>query len=361
MIPSILNSRVSDQTLWLAADMDDTSQWLHVVSDQGCDELLRATDFAKTRGVTPGTLTPEDFPLPTFSSQLAAMGRDLDRGTGLRLLKGVPIAGLSIGDIELLYAGLTSHMGTMINQDVHGTLIDHVYDRGFSYDNIAVRGYTTNAQLSPHCDSGDVVGLLCVRPAMEGGINNLSCAMAIYNAILDSHPEYLTPLYRGFYYNIRGNGPIGKFQDSTSHRVPVFSYYQSQLSCRFNEKAILTAEQLSSEIKLTDLEKDAIACVAELAMRDDIRFDLRLATGDLLFLNNNTTLHNRDWFRDYDQAERKRLLLRQWINLNDARALDPRFADHYNTGPRMGPALHQNSTPDTQERPHVSSQHAQVS
>lgn len=353
MTTNILTARVSDQTLWHEADMVQKDRWLYVIPENCRKELLLATEHARKWGYTADTVTRNDFPLPEFSTTLMWMGQQLDRGMGLRVLQGMPIEGLAISDIELLYAGLTSWLGRMINQDTRGTLIDHVFDRGLSYDNIAVRGYTTNAQLSPHCDSGDLVGLLCVRPAMEGGMNNLSCAMAIYNALLESHPKYLEPLYRGFYYNIRGNGPVGEFQDITSHRVPVFSYYQGLLSCRFNEKAILTAEQLPNATKLTTLEKEAIACVATLAMRDGIRFDLRLAAGDLLLLNNHTVLHNRDWFKDFDQADKKRLLLRQWINLDAARELEFEFADHYNTGSRMGPAIHQTSNSMTRETANV--------
>ena len=234
----------------------------------------------------------------------------------------------------------------MINQDTSGTLIDHVCDRGRSYDDISVRGYTTNAQLTPHCDSGDLVGLLCVRPAKEGGMNNISCAMAIYNEILKTHPEYLEPLYKGFYYNIRGNGPIGKYQDITSHRVPVFSFHDGMLSCRYNQKAILTAEELPNTEPLTHLEKDAINCVATLAMDDKIRFDVSFEAGDLAFLNNNTVFHNRGHFTDHDDPEKKRLLLRQWINLEEARELTFEFADHYNTGSRLGPAIHSEGSGD---------------
>jgi hypothetical protein len=267
------------------------------------------------------------------------MQRDLDKGFGFSVLRGVPIQGLSIEDIEIIYAGITSYFGEMINQDTRGTLIDHVADRGGNYTDISVRGYTTNAQLTPHCDSGDLVTLLCVHPAKEGGVNNISCTMAVYNELVDAHPEYLEPLYTGFHYNIRGNGPVGPHKDITAHRVPVFSYYDDMLSCRYNQKAILTAEQLPGVDPLSDLEKDAINYVAELAMRDDIRFDIYLEAGDIAFLNNNTVLHNRGSFIDHDDPEKKRLLLRQWVNLENARELEEKFADHYNTGPRRGPSV----------------------
>lgn len=340
MPTEILRDKVTDGTIWYAEELQKTTSWLNPISEQQQQELLAALDTAKGKGCTVKTIKKDDFPIPSLTELLSHLQRDLDTGYGFAVVRGVPVEGLSVEDIELMYAGMTSHMGEMINQDTSGTLIDHVADRGKSYDDISVRGYTTNAQLTPHCDSGDLVVLLCVRPAKEGGLNNISCTMAIYNDIVEHNPEYLDPLYTGFHYNIRGNGPIGEFQDITAHRVPVFSYHQEMLSCRFNQKAMLTAEELPGVDPLTDLEKDAINRVAELAMRDDIRFDVHLEAGDMAFLNNNTVFHNRDAFIDHEDPNKKRLLLRQWLNLEGARELTEEFADHYNTGPRRGPAYH---------------------
>ncbi len=339
------NKKVADGTLWFAKDLQDRADWLNVLSLDRQLELLRALEVAKDHGCTIATIGRDDFPLPELGPGLDELSRELDKGVGFAVLRGIPLAGLPLEDIELLYAGLTSHLGKKINQDTHGTLIDRVYDQKKNYDDIRVRGYTTSAQLTPHCDTGDLVSLLCVRPAKQGGINNISCAMAIHNELLEYWPDYLEPLFRGFYYNIRGNGPLGKYQDITAHRVPVFSYYKGMLSCRYNQKAILTAPELLQSEPLSGFEQLAVNKVAELAMRDDIRFDVHLESGDLAFLNNNTVLHNRDHFIDHEDEALRRLLLRQWINLHEARELTYDFADHYNTGARMGPAIHRR--PDT--------------
>lgn len=339
MAHEILTGRLDDATVWYAKDMKAKNRWLHPVSPSQQEELLHALDTARQMHCTVATVTRENFPLPEYSRVLSRIAADVENGIGLRVLRGLPIAHLSVDEIELMFAGLTSHLGKMINQDTRGTLVGHVCDQGASYESIEVRGYTTNAQLTPHCDSGDLLGLLCVRPAREGGLNNFSCAMAVYNEILDTYPQYLLPLYRGFYYNIRGNGPEGKYRDITSHRVPVFIYHRGRLSCRYNQKAILTSQELDHSEPLSELEEDAVNCVAEMAMRDDIRFDTYLEAGDVALINNNTVLHNRAAFVDHDETEKKRLLLRQWINLDRARELPFHFADHYNTGPRRGPAL----------------------
>ena len=52
-------------------------------------------------------------------------------------------------------------------------------------------------------------------------------------------------------------------------------------------------------------------------------------------LFNCSSLHNRDAF-DWGDPKRKRLLLRMWINIPNARDLTWEFADHYNTGPSAG-------------------------
>jgi hypothetical protein len=337
---AILNEPLNSATAWKAEDLYRDKSWLYPLNDEQRDEIKQALATAKAKGCSVETVRPENFPLPGLVPTLNEMADRLDNDTGFLVLRGVPLDDLSLGEIELLYAGLTSHLGTLINQDTKGTLIDHVADRGADYSDISVRGYTTNAHLTPHCDSGDLVVLLCVRPAKSGGINNISSAMSIYNVIREDHPEYLEPLYRGFHYNIRGNGPIGPYLDITRHRVPVYSYYKGKLSCRYNQKAIKTAEELEGVEPLTDLEKRAIDCVAELAMRDDLRFDVMLERGDIAFLNNHIVLHNRSNFIDFEKPEHKRLLLRQWLNLYQARELTDEFADHYNTGPRMGPDVH---------------------
>ena len=58
--------------------------------------------------------------------------------------------------------------------------------------------------------------------------------------------------------------------------------------------------------------------------------------GDIQLLSNHSILHARDEFEDFDEPERKRRLLRVWLNFLDGRPLADRFADRFNTGPRNG-------------------------
>ena len=339
----ILTQPVIDESAWTASALAADGSWIYKLSDEENADLEMAFQLAKRNHRDYTNITKEDFPLASLGGKLLEIQHYLDECRGIFLLRGIPVERYTLDEIQLIYAGIASHMGVLIVQDTKGTLIDHVYDRGLSYDNIAVRGYTTNAELTPHCDSGDIVMLLCVRPAKSGGENSFVSSMTIYNEILKQHPEFLDPLYKGFHYNIRGNGPPGEFVDITQHRVPVYSYHDQKLSCRYNQKAIKTAEQLMGVQPITELEKNAIDYITELANRKDFRYDLTLASGDIVFLNNHLVLHTRSAFEDYVEADRKRLLLRLWVNLHQARQLTWEFADHYNTGPRQGPFVREST------------------
>ena len=65
------------------------------------------------------------------------------------------------------------------------------------------------------------------------------------------------------------------------------------------------------------------------------------ATGDIQLINNYAVLHSRSDFVDHPEPERKRNMLRMWINSRIGRPLAPAFADRFNTGARGGVAVGQ--------------------
>ena len=62
--------------------------------------------------------------------------------------------------------------------------------------------------------------------------------MAIYNAVLAHHPEYLEWLYRGFHHNLRGDASAAAPHGCTPKPIPVYRYFQGALSCVFNASTI---------------------------------------------------------------------------------------------------------------------------
>jgi len=303
-------------------------------------ELDAAVAKVTEAGLAPMAFTRETFPLPSFGATLAGMLDELENGRGFVLIRGIPVERYDEPTLYRLYWGIAVHLGDMISQNARGDLIGRVEDQGVDINAVNARGYTTNAELHPHNDSADLVGLLCVRQARQGGESTIASAMAIYNEILATHPEYLDVLYRGFHYDVRGEGVTGSSNEVTRNRVPVYSYFDGRLSCRYNKRAVETAAGKMGR-PLTDIEQAAIDMIARLTLDPVMRLSFRLQPGDLQLLNNHMILHARSSFLDWPERDRRRLLLRLWANRREGegRRLAPEFANRYNTGHRQGIAI----------------------
>ncbi|MCP5153044.1 MAG: TauD/TfdA family dioxygenase [Ectothiorhodospiraceae bacterium] len=328
---SALPVAIEDSCAWRGPEIRGDSRWMRRFDDAELAELARAVDAV--RGARPFEFGAVDFPLPTLGPALRAIARDLESGLGLVHLRGLDLDGLSTDDIDRLYAGIGCHLGHVITQNTRGDRIGRVTDRGTDYSQAAQRGHTSNGEILPHCDTADVVGLLCVHPAMRGGESKVASAVTVYNEIAARHPEYLPVLHRGFRINLAGKGPSGDPEECSNHVIPVFSHFAGRLSCRYNKKQIEDAARILGHT-LSPLEQAAIAAVGDIAMRDDVRLDMDFRRGDIQLLNNHALLHARGAYDDGPDPERRRLLLRMWINIPESRPLAPEFADRLNTGPR---------------------------
>jgi hypothetical protein len=121
----------------------------------------------------------------------------------------------------------------------------------------------------------------------------------------------------------------------TKNRVPVYSWYKDLLSCRFNKQQIeLGAARTDNE--LSQAEKEAITLLEELALSDEFLLKMAFEPGDIQLLNNHTTVHSRGRFTDWPEKEKRRRLLRLWLNIPNGRPLAPDYADRLNTGGRGG-------------------------
>ena len=166
----------------------------------------------------------------------------------------------------------------------------------------------------------------------SGGLSLLTSATSIYNEILRTRPQCLPLLYRGYLYDLRGEGRPGVGGHS-GHRVPVYSYLAGKLSCRYVRNGIelgagssgnaLTAE----DIALFDL-------IDEIARRPAYCFTTDFNPGDIQIVNNHTTLHARTDYIDHPEPQRRRHALRLWLNLVEGRPLAYDFSHRY--GPESG-------------------------
>ena len=328
---------ITTSAAWLAADYRHRTDWIDRLTPAEIEDLDLALGRVAAQGRTWPDFNREDFALPVLGPRLARALAEIRSGRGFVLLRGIPVRRYLPEQLRTLYWGLAQHLGRVISQNARGDLIGDVRDTGADYRNPDVRGYTTRADLRPHCDSADVVGLFCLRAARSGGLSSIASSMSIYNAILREHPEDLLPLYEGFHYDLRGEGATGRADEVTRNRVPVYSWYKGHLSCRFNPRTIESAP-IRTSVPLSAEQLAAVRRIEALALDPRYRLDMQLEEGDLQLIDNYSVLHSRTEYVDHEDPSEKRHLLRLWLNIPDGRELAPHFAERYNTGQRGGVA-----------------------
>jgi hypothetical protein len=303
---------ITGPSVWSAQEMIRTDDWIVRLSAEDVTEIEHAHALAKRNRRTGYVIDRTDFPLPHLSREIDSWIDEIENGRGFLVVRGFPAKMSDEASLYDSYWGLGRHLASHL---------------GF------------------HNDPSDLTCLLCVRQAKSGGLSRIASAAAIYNDIVVDHPEFLTPLCRGFHHDVRGEGPTGKLDEVTEIAIPVFSHFAGKLSCCLNTKAIATAREKMGGT-LSSLEEEALAYIDERAMESDLRFEFMLEPGDILMMNNYTVLHARTAFEDWETPERQRLLLRLWLNLYSGRPLADNFTGRFNTGHRGGAVIHNHTDAD---------------
>lgn len=330
-----LNGPATGRGVWTSEELERDKSWLHEMTPAEADEIDDALAHALATGKDTADLTKEDFPLHDAAARLGRIVDEVQNGRGLALLRGVRLNDCSRHEARVLFWGIGRYIGETLVQNPEGKLLHAIEDIGNDYNGNNIRGHSTNARLRPHVDPSDIVGLFCIHPAKSGGLSTVSSALTIYNEILDHHPEYLDALYRGFRIDYAGKGPTDAPDLTSPWRIPVYSYFGGKLTAYYNAKQFERGAEKTGD-GLSELERAAILNVEELALRPDIRFDMGFRTGDIQLLNNYVILHARTEYEDWQDENRKRLLLRQWWNVPGGRPLLPEVADRLGSGPRGG-------------------------
>ena len=332
---------ITDRTAWTSAELETDPAWRYMLTETECAEIARVTKDLRAQGLQAEDIVLEQFKVPMLKTTLARLAEELEFGRGVVVVSGLPVDAYDDAALRLAYWGIVLHLGTPISQNSKGQRIAEVSDRGNDLSLTNTRGYSTSARLGPHTDMCEMTSLLCVQTALEGGESQCASAMSVFNRLLEEHPQYperLPTLFRGFYHDLRGEGPTASIDEVTHHRVPVYSYYEGRLSFSFNPKTSRNGA-LKRGDAFTDQEQAALDRISELASEPELSHSMWLERGDIQVVNNHTILHSRNEYKDAVEQGRRRTLYRVWMQPHLQRPLDPEFADRYNTGPRGGVAM----------------------
>ncbi len=308
---------IEDRSVWTGEELEHDRSWEFWLNDAHIEELDAA--LGANAAASLGEIRRERFELPTLGRVLNSIGHEIRDGRGISVLRGLPVERYERSELEKIYWGMCTHLGTGITQNSDASLIHYVTD-GKLRPNQGIRGVGNPGKSGLHVDLTDSVSLLCVRQAPDNPPSWLASSGRIYNEFVDRYPEHLPALFEGFEWdrlNEQGDGEAA----TSGYKVPVFSEAvrsdgRRLLSCRYN-RYWMTQAILRSADRVPDQTWALFGLFDEIA--ESVRLDLDFGPGDIQFANNYTVLHGRAGHELVNEEERKRLLMRIWLDFDEAR------------------------------------------
>lgn len=287
--------------------------------------------LAKVEGRDVETLERTDFDTALLWGLADRIRAELQTGRGVAVITGCAGRGYSADQLTAIYWGLGTLMGKPQTQSIFGERIAHVRRED---DNPTNRGYRSDRELTMHTDTTDIAGLLCLQSAKSGGVSQFVSAMALHNEIAANRPDLLPALYAGFNWHLGGEQNPGD-PDITAYPIPIFANVDGKVCSRYLPGLLVKAATQMGGLP-PDL-KAAMDYLDALGRREDLMVQFTLEPGEMVFFNNFVVYHARTAFEDHPEPERRRDLMRLWLEVPGLRAYPPQMDPYQGGGIKKQP------------------------
>jgi alpha-ketoglutarate-dependent taurine dioxygenase len=310
----MLERVIDDGRAWQANTIDPFTAWYYTLSKDSLKALDQTVQELCREPRPLSELPLAQTPCAAFRDELRPALHDLEHGRGFVILRGLPQEKYSAQEFQAIYWLVGQMLGRPFAQNVQGTLLYDVRDTGQDV-RYGARFSVTNAESTFHTDNSfgedvlDYVGLLCINKARSGGLNQVVSGYAVHNRLLQQHPEELAVLYQPFHVDRRGGVRPG---EAPTIRFPVFAWNGRELIVRYLRYWIEVGHEKAGQ-PLTAEQQRALDVLDQVASAKDLQVEFGLLPGDMFFINNRWILHNRSAFEDHAEPERKRHLVRLWL------------------------------------------------
>jgi hypothetical protein len=329
-LPAEPHKPVVDPAGWDPDEVRDVERWSYHLTEQDAEELVAAVAAARRSGVAVEQIQRENFPLESFAKVLEDVRRELLDGRGMVRLRGFPLDRMRRDDAFMAYLGLGAYIGSIEPQNRHGHLVGHVKNFRSEHTATDQRGYQSNIGSSFHVDSTDLVGLLCLHEAKSGGESRIASSVTVYNRILTERPDLIKALMTDFYKTRYGEEVAG---EAPYYKTPIFAFVDSYFSALGYSTGFEAAQGLPGVPPFTEKQKEAKPVYLQTV--EECSIDMPFNKGDIQFLNNYVTVHARHTFFDWPEIERRRHLLRLWLNDAQGRPIPPDRLERRNRGAHL--------------------------
>lgn len=296
---------------WRGDDLARSRDWIYQLSGEERLELETVGARFLEEDLDLRYVEADAYPLPRTTDGIGAWLRDMEQGHGFVLVRGLRSHLYSDALTAAIFYLLGLHIGEPIRQNELGDTFDHVRaNTDKTADDPTALGSRTTDGLNFHSDSSDVVGLLCLRPAREGGASILISGATVYNELLKRRPDLVPLMFEDWHwdwYKQDHDAPANTYVSPMASLVDgVFSIYAGS-------RIIRSAQDYPEVPRLTSERLELLEVLDEIFLIPGLPLEMDFRPGDIQWLLNYTALHSRTSYRDYPQPERKRHLMRLWL------------------------------------------------
>lgn len=353
-LPSGFPQKLESDLVWDNTDVTARyKDWTYELSASDVEELESALQHFKSLEKSLGHISPGTFPLTSLHTKLRNISKEIHRGFGFKVVRGLPVDKHTREENIIIYAGLASHIAPIRGRQDSSydgkpadVVLNHIKDLSGVYDahKIGAPAYTADKQVF-HTDSGDIIALLCLEEAAEGGQSKVSSSWRVYNELAATRPDLIRTLAEDWPTEMYDSHSHPSFRPSSSKFRSILKYvsrtntnirsfggdakapyvnrpllYYTPANADTKEKLIIQYARRTftgfqglprspSIPPISEAQAEALDTLHFLAEKYALGLDFK--KGDVQFVNNLSVFHARDGFTN--SAEKQRHLVRLWL------------------------------------------------
>ena len=216
---------VPEKSAWTRATLKPTD-WTVKLGDAAQAELLAVVKEIRRAPVPLFLLDPNDFSLDACRAVMSEVRRVTQSGPMFAVLDRLPLEEMSRDEAIAVYWLISSLLARPVAQKITGQMFYDVMDTGAKLKpGSGIRPTVTNVDLRFHNDNSynetppEYVCLLCLHPAMKGGISQVMSVATVHQALEQRFPELMPRLYQPFWYDRHAEHQSG---EPTTFAAPIF-------------------------------------------------------------------------------------------------------------------------------------------
>ena len=321
LAPPMLTTAAIGGSAWRGRDLA-ADDYRVTLSPACLDEIHRTAAAIQNYPLPTILLTTDEYPMPLCRAAMAEVRRRLDGRPRFALVDRLPVEEMSVEEAKAVYWLLASLVARPVAQSLSGIMIYDVEDTGQkATPGSGIRPDKTNIELHFHNDNNynrtppDYVGLLCLRPARQGGISRVVSFATIHNEILRRRPNLLARFYRPYWFDRQREYRPG---EPVVFAAPIFEY-DGTLKARLSLHQIPGGYALAGET-MDEETAASLALLREIFAEDDLAVTFDFAPGRMQFVHNRAIGHARTAFAPEPDPECRRHLVRLWLRDTGLRA-----------------------------------------